>query len=142
MRVGFIGGLCPLIPAHCGTASIIYVSSSDPTEYAISIPTPVTFDVIVDSVMMAYFSGSKNLVKGSSSRASIVLMAAYVSSVSSMEQGLTLVPFSAQLELTLPMSAQLKLTVSPTSPKLTRGCGPKVLKLSSDVSDVSRRSSS
>jgi hypothetical protein len=29
-----------------------------------------------------------------------------------MGQGLTLVPFSAQLELTLPISAQLKLTFS------------------------------
>ena len=28
-------------------------------------------------------------------------------------QGLTLVPISAQLELTLPLSAQLKLTLSP-----------------------------
>jgi hypothetical protein len=48
-------------------------------------------------------------------------------------QGLTLVPISAQLELTLPLSAQLKLTVSPIEPNLTRGCVPKVLKLSSDV---------
>jgi len=31
-------------------------------------------------------------------------------------QGLTLVPLSAQLELTLPLSAQLKLTLSPTQP--------------------------
>ena len=57
-------------------------------------------------------------------------------------QGLTLVPISAQLVLTLPLSAQLKPTLSPTQPKLTRGCGPKVLKLSSNVSDVSGRSSS
>ena len=57
-------------------------------------------------------------------------------------QGLTLVPVSAQLELTLPVSAQLKLTLSPPQPELTRGCGLKVLKLSSNVSDVSRRSSS
>jgi len=48
--------------------------------------------------------------------------------------------FRAQLELTLPLSAQRKLTESPTPPKLTRGCGPKVLKLSPSVSDVSRRS--
>jgi len=51
-------------------------------------------------------------------------------------QGLTLVPISAQLELALPLSAQLKLTLAPTQPKFTRGCGPKVLKLSSNVSDV------
>ena len=51
-------------------------------------------------------------------------------------QGLTLVPVSAQLELTLPLSAQLKLTLSPIQPKLTRGCGPTVLKLSSNGSDV------
>jgi hypothetical protein len=51
-------------------------------------------------------------------------------------QGLKLVPISAQLELTLPRFAQIKLTLSPTQPKLTRGCGPKVLKLSSDVSGV------
>jgi hypothetical protein len=59
-----------------------------------------------------------------------------------MEQGLTLVPISAQVELTLPLSAQLKLAVSLTQRKLSRGCGPKVLKLSSNVSDVSRKSSS
>jgi len=57
-------------------------------------------------------------------------------------QGLTLVPTSAQLELTLPCSAQLKLTLSPMQPKLNCGCVPKALKLSADVSDVSRRSSS
>jgi len=61
-----------------------------------------------------------------------------------LEQGLTLVPISAQLELTLPVSAQRKLTVSPIQPKVNRGCVPKVLKLSStrSVNDVSRRSSS
>ena len=57
-------------------------------------------------------------------------------------QGLTLVPISTQLELTFPLSAQLKRTLSPILPSLTRGCVPKVLKLSSNVSDVSRRSSS
>jgi hypothetical protein len=57
-------------------------------------------------------------------------------------QGLALVPTSAQLELTLPISAQLKLTLSPMSPTLIRRCVPRVLKLSSNVSDVSRRSSS
>jgi len=51
-------------------------------------------------------------------------------------QGLTLVPISAQLQLTLPLSAKLKLTSSPMLPKLTHGCGPIVLKLSSTVSDV------
>jgi len=58
-----------------------------------------------------------------------------------VRQGLKLVPISAQLELTLPVPAELKLTLSPIEPKLTRGCVPKVLKLSSNVSDVSRRSS-
>ena len=52
-----------------------------------------------------------------------------------LQQGLTLVPVIAQLELTLPFSAQLKLTLSPIQPQLTRGCVPKVLKFSSDVSD-------
>jgi hypothetical protein len=56
-------------------------------------------------------------------------------------QGLTLVHFTAQLELILPIAAQLELTLSPIQPKLIRGCVPKVLKVSSDVSDVSRRSS-
>ena len=51
-------------------------------------------------------------------------------------QGLTLVPISAQLGLTLPLSAQLKLTLSPKYPRLTRECVPKVLRLSSNVSDV------
>ena len=51
-------------------------------------------------------------------------------------QGLTLVSISAQLELTLPLSAQLKLTLSPILTKLTRGCVPEVLKLSSNVIDV------
>ena len=50
-------------------------------------------------------------------------------------QGLTLVPISTQLEPTLPLSAQLKLT-------LCTICVPKVIKLSSNVSYVSRRSSS
>jgi len=62
--------------------------------------------------------------------------------VAPVGQGLTLVPISAQLQITLPISAQLKLALSPAQPKFTRGCGPKVLKLSSNVSDVSRRSSS
>jgi len=62
--------------------------------------------------------------------------------LSSLKQGLTLVPISAQLQLTLPLSAQLKLTLSPISPKLARECGPNVLKLSSDASDVYRRSAS
>jgi hypothetical protein len=31
-----------------------------------------------------------------------------------LQQGLTLVPISAQIELTLPLSAQPKLTLSPT----------------------------
>jgi hypothetical protein len=48
----------------------------------------------------------------------------------------------SQPELTLPLSAQLKLTLSLTQPELLRGCGPKVLNLSSNVSDASRRSSS
>jgi len=56
--------------------------------------------------------------------------------VDAVIHGLTLVPIFAQLELTLPLSAQLKLTVIPTYPKLTRGCDPKVLKLSTNVSDV------
>ena len=58
------------------------------------------------------------------------------------KQGLTLVPNPAQLELTLPLAAQIKLTVSPVQANVTRGCVPKVLKLSSIVSDVSRRPSS
>jgi hypothetical protein len=53
-----------------------------------------------------------------------------------LRQGLTLVPVSAQLEITLPRSAQLMLTLSPVQPKVTRGCVPRVLKLSSNVSDV------
>ena len=57
-------------------------------------------------------------------------------------QGLTLVPIPARLEGGLPFSAQLQLTVSPIQPKISRGCGPKVLNLSSKVSDVFRRSSS
>jgi len=51
-------------------------------------------------------------------------------------QGLTLAPNSAQLELTVPLSAQLKLTLSLMKPNLIRGCVPKVLKLSSNASDV------
>ena len=51
-------------------------------------------------------------------------------------QGLTLVRIPAQLELTLSLSAQLKLTMSSIQPKSTRGCVPRVLKLSSNVSDV------
>jgi hypothetical protein len=57
-------------------------------------------------------------------------------------QGLTLVPNSAQLELTLPLSAPLELHLSHIQPRLTSGCVPKLRKLSSNVSDVSRRSSS
>jgi len=53
-----------------------------------------------------------------------------------MWQGLTLVPVPAQLELTMPPSAQLKPTLSPAQPNFTHGCGSKVLKLSSNVSDV------
>jgi hypothetical protein len=52
------------------------------------------------------------------------------------DQGLTLVPTSAQLELALPISAQLKLTLSPIQLTLTRECVPKRLKLSSNVSVV------
>ena len=37
-----------------------------------------------------------------------------------LEQGLTLVPISAQLELNRPLFAQPKLTLSPTYPILTR----------------------
>jgi hypothetical protein len=51
-------------------------------------------------------------------------------------QGLTLVPISAQLELNLPLSAQLDLASPLLQPKLSRGCVPKVLKLSSNGSDV------
>jgi hypothetical protein len=51
-------------------------------------------------------------------------------------QGLTLVPISAQLKLTLPISAQLRLTSSPIHPKSIRGCGPEVLKLTSNGSDM------
>ena len=51
-------------------------------------------------------------------------------------QGLTLVPISAQLELTVHLSAQLQLTSSLRKPNQTRGYVPKVLKLSSNVSDV------
>ena len=53
-----------------------------------------------------------------------------------LRQGLTLVPIPAQLEVTLPLSAQLQLNLSSIQPKPTRGCVPKVLKLSSNVSDV------
>jgi len=65
-----------------------------------------------------------------------------VSGSFSNNQGLTLVPGSAQLELTLPFPAPLKLTVSPISPNVTNRCVPKMLKLSSNVSVVSRMSSS
>ena len=51
-------------------------------------------------------------------------------------QWLTLVPISAQLELTLPLSAQLEIAQSPIPSQSTHGCVPKVLKLSSNVSDV------
>jgi hypothetical protein len=37
--------------------------------------------------------------------------------VRARDQGLTLVPISAQLEPTLPLSAQLEKTLSPTQPK-------------------------
>jgi len=57
-------------------------------------------------------------------------------------QGPPLVPISAQLELTLHVPAQRMMNLSPIYPKLTRGCVPKVLKMSSNVSDVFRRSSS
>jgi len=51
-------------------------------------------------------------------------------------RGLHSFPFPANFELTVPISAQLKLTFSPRYPKLARGCVPKVLKLSFNVSDV------
>jgi hypothetical protein len=54
-------------------------------------------------------------------------------------QGLTLVPISAQFELTPPLSAQLKLVRARSpicKPKTARGCVPKVLELSSNVSVV------
>jgi len=51
-------------------------------------------------------------------------------------QGLTLVPISAQIELTLHLSAQIQLTLSTLQPKLTCGRVPQVLKLSYDVSAV------
>ena len=38
-----------------------------------------------------------------------------------VDEGLTLVPISTQLQLTLPLSAELKLTLSPMKPNLTRG---------------------
>ena len=47
---------------------------------------------------------------------------------------------AAQLELTLPLSAQLKPGLSHIRPTFPRGCVPKVLKLSSNVSDVCRMS--
>ena len=50
-------------------------------------------------------------------------------------QELKLVPTSVQLERTRPLSAQLKLTLSPVESNLTRGRVPKVLKLSSHVSE-------
>jgi hypothetical protein len=56
--------------------------------------------------------------------------------ISRERRGLTLVPNSAQLELTLPLSAQRMLTLSPIYPRLTRECVSRVLKLSSNVSDV------
>jgi hypothetical protein len=57
--------------------------------------------------------------------------------------GLRSFPFPLNLSLlTLPLAAQLELTVSPIYPNVTRGCAPKVLKLSSIMSDVSRRHSS
>jgi hypothetical protein len=45
--------------------------------------------------------------------------------ISATGHGLTLVPISAQLELTLPLSAQLRLTLSPKQPKPTRECVPR-----------------
>jgi hypothetical protein len=60
----------------------------------------------------------------------------WVVALGAVGQGHTLVPVSTQLELTLPLFAQLKLTVYPMEPKLTGGCVPEVLKLSSKVSDV------
>jgi len=58
----------------------------------------------------------------------------------SARQGLTRVPISAQLELTLSLSAQLHLTLAAIRVKFTRGCVPKVFKLSSNVDDFVRRS--
>ena len=73
---------------------------------------------------------------------SIALMSWYMYVLMrSSAQGLTPVPIFAQLELTFPPYTQLNLTLSPILPKVTRGCVPKVLKLSSNASDVSRRSS-
>ena len=59
-------------------------------------------------------------------------------------RGLSLVSISAERKLTLTLVAQLKFLLSPVDvsrTKITRGCVPEVLKLSSNVSDVSRRSS-
>jgi hypothetical protein len=57
-------------------------------------------------------------------------------------RGLHSFPFPLNLSLISPIFAQLKLTVSSMYPNVTSGCVPKVLKMSSDVSDVSRTSSS
>jgi hypothetical protein len=57
-------------------------------------------------------------------------------------QELTLVHFSAvNLSILCPIPLNLSLLCCPCK-QLTRGCGPKVLKLSSNAGNVSRRSSS
>jgi len=54
-----------------------------------------------------------------------------------VRQERTLVPISAQLELTLPVFAQLQLILFPNITQLNPWMCPKLLKLNSNVSDVS-----
>jgi len=51
------------------------------------------------------------------------------------------IPLNLSLLCTFPLNLSF-LSLSPIKPRLTRGCVPKVLKLSSNVSNVSRRSAS
>jgi len=101
------------------------------------MPSPASYVRAVASVARAL-----RLAKPVGDLARMVPSKVPTSGLMSTRQWLTLVPTSAQLELTLPLSAQLKLTSFPMSPNLTRGCVLKVLKLSSNVSDVAPRSSS
>ena len=58
-------------------------------------------------------------------------------------EGVTEQPHEQGLTSTLvPNSAQLELVLSPTQPNLSQECVPKVLKLSSNVNEVSLRCSS
>ena len=138
--------------ASTGTSCVVDdVGHRIPNRYPIShidiqIDTPLALRPCGAVFSAALFTGAtmfaviNSVWSTSFTRSRMNYTVAYVNGVAG--RGLHSFPFLLNLSLPCPFPLNLSLLCPLHNSNSTRGCGPKVLKFNSNVSDVSRRSSS